>query len=117
MGFELAFTNNPGLRPERTRSTDFGVEQKFDNRLILDATVFYNRYYDLIVTLGGSLTTLSHYKSANLANSRAGGAEFSASLRPARWVFITGSYTLLETKSFRSTARTRRRCRSRSGSS
>ena len=97
-GFELAFTNNPALKPERTRSIDAGVEQKFGNLLTLDATYFYNRYYDLIVTLGGSLTTLSHYKSDNLANSQAQGAEFSARLRPARWVFVTGSYTLLETR-------------------
>jgi outer membrane receptor protein involved in Fe transport len=97
-GFELAFTNNPVLKPERTRSVDAGVERKFGNLLILDATYFYNRYYDLIVTLGGSLTALSHYKSGNLANSQAQGAEFSARLRPARWVFVTGSYTLLETR-------------------
>jgi outer membrane receptor protein involved in Fe transport len=97
-GFELAFTNNPALKPERTRSVDAGVEQRFGNLLTLDATYFYNRYYDLIVTLGGSLTTLSHYKSANLANSQAQGAEFSARLRPARWVLVTGSYTLLGTR-------------------
>ena len=97
-GFELAFTDNPALKPERTRSIDAGVEQKFGNLLTLDATYFYNRYYDLIVTLGGSLTSLSHYKSGNLANSQAQGAEFSARLRPARWVFVTGSYTLLETR-------------------
>jgi len=97
-GFDLAFTDNPALRPERTRSIDAGVERKFGNLLTLDATYFYNRYYDLIVTLGGSLTALSHYQSANLANSRAQGAEFSARLRPARWVFVTGSYTLLETR-------------------
>jgi outer membrane cobalamin receptor len=98
-GFELAFTNNPALRPERTRSFDAGVEQKmFRGLLTLDGTYFYNRYYDLIVTLGGSLTTLSHYKSDNLANSRAQGAEFSARLRPARWVYINGSFTLLETR-------------------
>src|SRR6516164_8180295 len=65
---------------------------------LLDGSYFYNRFYDLIVTLGGSLTTLSHYKSDNLANSRAQGAEFSARLRPARWVLISGSYTLLETR-------------------
>jgi outer membrane receptor protein involved in Fe transport len=41
---------------------------------------------------------LSHYKSANLANSQAQGAEFSARLRPARWVLVTGSYTLLESR-------------------
>jgi outer membrane cobalamin receptor len=98
-GFELAFTNNPALKPERTRSFDAGVEQKlFRGLLMLDGTYFYNRYYDLIVTLGGSLTTLSHYKSDNLANSRAQGAEFSARLRPARWVYITSSFTLLETR-------------------
>jgi outer membrane cobalamin receptor len=98
-GFELAFTNNPALKPERTRSLDAGVEQKaFHGLLVVDGTYFYNRYYDLIVTLGGSLTTLSHYKSDNLANSRAQGAEFSARLRPARWVYVTGSFTLLETR-------------------
>jgi outer membrane cobalamin receptor len=97
-GFELAFTNNPELRPERTRSVDAGVEQRLGKLLVVDGTYFYNRYYDLIVTLGGSLTSLSHYKSANLANSRAQGAEFSARLRPARWVFVTGSFTLLETR-------------------
>jgi outer membrane receptor protein involved in Fe transport len=98
-GFELAFTNNPALMPERTRSVDAGVEQKlWSGKVLLDGTYFYNRYYDLIVTLGGSLTTLSHYTSDNLANSQVQGAEFSASVRPARWVFVTASYTLLETR-------------------
>ncbi len=97
-GFDLAFTDNPALKPERTRSVDAGVERKFGNLLTLDATYFYNRYYDLIVTLGGSLTALSHFQSANLANSQAQGAEFSARLRPARWVLVTGSYTLLKTR-------------------
>jgi outer membrane receptor protein involved in Fe transport len=98
-GFELAFTNNPELQPERTRSFDAGVEQKlFHNLLLLDGTYFYNRYYNLIVTLRGSLASLGRYQSANLANSRAHGAELSASLRPARWIFVTGSYTLLETR-------------------
>jgi outer membrane receptor protein involved in Fe transport len=98
-GFEVAFTDNPRLKPERTRSVDAGLEQKlFGNLLLLDATYFYNRYYDLIVTLGGSLAQLSSYESANLANSRAQGAEFSASLRPGRRLFVTGSYTLLGTR-------------------
>ncbi len=98
-GFEIAFTDNPQLKPERTRSVDAGIEQKlFGNLLLLDATYFYNRYYDLIVTLGGSLAQLSSYESANLANSRAQGTEFSASLRPGRRLFVTGSYTLLGTR-------------------
>lgn len=98
-GFDLAFTNNPALQPERTRSFDAGLEQRlFHNLLLLDGTWFYNRYYDLIVTLGGSLSALGHYQTANLANSRGQGAEFSASLRPSRSVFIRGSYMLLKTR-------------------
>ena len=98
-GFDLAFTNNPALQPERTRSFDAGVERKlFHDRLALDGTYFYNRFYDLIVILGGSLTRLSHYQSDNLANSRAHGVEFSARLRPARWIFVAGSYTRLKTE-------------------
>jgi outer membrane receptor protein involved in Fe transport len=96
-GFELAFTTNPALKPERTRSFDAGVEQRV-GPVSLDATYFYNRYYDLIVTLGGSLSSLSHFTSDNLANSKAQGAEFSARVRPARWLFLTGAYTLLKTE-------------------
>ena len=98
-GFDLAFTTNPALKPERTASIDAGIEQSlFHNRVILDGTYFYNRYYDLIVSLGGSLTALSHFTTDNLANSRAQGAEFSASIRPARWLFLKGSYMLLRTR-------------------
>src|SRR5262249_21986239 len=64
--YDLAFTDNPALKPERTRSFDAGIEQRFGSLLVLDGTYFHNHYYDLIVTLGGSLTTLSHYKSDNL---------------------------------------------------
>jgi outer membrane cobalamin receptor len=98
-GFELAYTTNPQLKPERTRSLDAGLEQKLlGDKLSLDATYFYNRYYNLIVSLGGSLAKLGHYSTENLANSRAQGAEFSARLRPARWLFVTGSYSLLKTR-------------------
>lgn len=95
-GFELAFNNNPHLKPERTASFDLGIEQRlFHNHVSLDATYFYNRFYDLIVVLGGSLTHLSTFKSDNLANSRAQGAEFAVRLRPARWISVAGAYTLL----------------------
>ena len=98
-GFDLAYTNNPALKPERTRSIDAGVEQRlFQDRLALDGTYFYNRFYDLIVTLGGSLSQLGLYQTGNLANSRAQGAEFAAKLRPARWIFVTGWYTRLKSE-------------------
>jgi outer membrane receptor protein involved in Fe transport len=98
-GFDMAFTNNPALQPERTRSIDAGVEQKlFHDHLALDGTYFYNHFYDLIVTLGGSLSQLGLYQTGNLANSRAQGAEFTAKLRPVRWIFVTGWYTLLKSE-------------------
>ena len=97
-GSDLAFTNNPALKPERTQSYDVGLQERFLNdRLSLDATWFRNRYKDLIVGLGGSLSALSRYSTDNVANARAEGAEISAQLRPASNLSLTGSYTWLET--------------------
>jgi outer membrane cobalamin receptor len=98
-GLELAFTNNPALKPERTASFDFGVEQRvFHDKLSLDATYFYNRFYDLIVSLGGNLAVLSAYQTDNLSNARAQGAELAARYRPARWISVSGSYTYLDSE-------------------
>ena len=105
-GFDIAFTDNPRLKPERTTSFDAGIEQRLlHNRLSLEGTYFYNRYYDLIVSLGGTLARLSNYRSDNLSNSRAQGAEFSARFRPARWMSVAGSYTLSNPKFCLSTGR------------
>ncbi|MCU1325664.1 MAG: TonB-dependent receptor, partial [Bryobacterales bacterium] len=98
-GSDLAFTNNPDLSPERTRGFDAGIEQLLMNgRLSLDATWFHTRFEDLIVSLGGSLSTLSRYSTDNVANARSRGAEFTARLRPSSWVLLTGSYTWLDTR-------------------
>ena len=54
-GFELGFTNNPHLKPERSITTDAGIEQRlFGDRAVVDVTYFYNRFKDQIVSLGGS---------------------------------------------------------------
>jgi len=85
------------LLPEHTQSYDAGVEQHlFGNKLSLDATWFHNRYRDLIVSLGGSLSSLLQYSTGNLANARAEGIETSAQFRPVSWLSLTGSYTWLE---------------------
>src|ERR1035441_6805394 len=85
--------------PARTRGGDVGVERRlFHDWLSLDATYFRTRFYDLIVILGGSLAKLSYFQSDNLANSLAQGGEFSAKLRPASWIFVNASYTLLKTE-------------------
>jgi outer membrane receptor protein involved in Fe transport len=96
-GFELAFTNNPNLKPERSISFDAGAEQRFfASRAVLDLTYFFNRFEDQIVTLGGSLSQLSAYTSANLKNSRAQGLEMSFKIRPLQSFELGGQYTFLD---------------------
>jgi outer membrane receptor protein involved in Fe transport len=97
-GFELGFTNNPDLKPEKSISVDAGIEQRFaHDRAVLDVTYFYNGYRDQIVTLGGDFANLSTFQSANLAKSRAYGIESSWKLRPLRSLEIMGEYTWLNT--------------------
>ena len=98
-GADLAFTNNPALKPERTVSYDFGVEQTlWAGRLALDATWFHNDFKDLIVSAGGSLAKLTSYSTDNLANARTRGVETTARYRPSVKVSFTGSYTWLDTR-------------------
>ncbi len=97
-GFDLAFTDNPRLKPEKNISFDAGVEQRlFADRAVFDVTYFYNRYKDQIVVLGGSLANLSTFTSDNLANSRAQGLETSLRIRPLRSLEVSASYTWLDT--------------------
>jgi outer membrane receptor protein involved in Fe transport len=97
-GFELAFTNNPSLKPEKSVSFDAGVEQKlFDSRAVLDFTYFQNRFQDQIVVLGGSLKNLSTFTSANLKNSRARGLEIAFRMQPLRSLELSGEYSLVDT--------------------
>jgi outer membrane receptor protein involved in Fe transport len=96
-GFELAFTNNPNLKPERSVSFDAGIEQKwFGSRAVTDITYFQNRFRDQIVTLGGSMTNLSSFRSANLKNSRARGLEVSFRVQPLQSLELGGEYTFLD---------------------
>jgi outer membrane cobalamin receptor len=94
---DLAFSNNPALAPERSESYDIGLDQRLLNdKLSVGATWFHNRYKDLIVSLGGSLSVLSQYYTDNVSNAKAEGAEVTATFRPVRWLSITGNYMWLE---------------------
>ncbi len=95
--FELAFTDNPALKPERTRSIEGSVEQAFaGGRLIADATVFANRYDDLIVTVGRSMANASVYRSDNISNARARGVETLLSARSRGGLSGSIAYTWLD---------------------
>ena len=84
--FEIAFTDNPTLKPERSRTVEAGIDQSFaDGHASIEATVFYNRYEDLIVAVG-SFQESSHYQTDNISNARAGGVELSGTARArAAW--------------------------------
>ena len=94
-GFELAFTNNPALKPEQSISYDAGVEQRMANdRAILDVTYFYNKFTDQIVTTGDLPT---NFDSENIGKSRAWGLETTIRFHPFRSFEFSGSYTWMNT--------------------
>ena len=79
--FEIAFTDNPSLKPERSRSVDAGIDQAlFDGRGLIEATVFFNNYDDLIVAVG-SFSGSSRYRTDNISNARARGLELAGTAR------------------------------------
>ena len=94
-GFELAFTNNPALRPEESISYDAGVEQRMAHGLaILDVTYFYNKFKDQIVSTGD---LPSNFDSENIGKSRAWGLETTIRIHPVRSLEFSGSYTWMNT--------------------
>ena len=94
---EIAFTDNPNLQPERSRSVEAGVDQAtFSERLILGATVFYNRYDDLIVAVGPAVADASQFRTDNISNAKAQGLELSASGRTGWGLNARFGYTFLD---------------------
>lgn len=97
--FDIAFTDNPSLKPERSKSVDAGIEHALaGGLLILDATWFYNRYDQLIITVGSSMTGASRYRTDNIANARATGVEFGANWRGPRGIAARAAWTWLDTE-------------------
>ena len=88
--FEIAFTDNPGLKPEKTRSFEGGVETGWlDGRLVADVLYFHNDYDDLIVTVSRVAGTTS-YRSDNVSNALSEGVEASVSFRPVAALTLRG---------------------------
>ncbi len=97
--FEIAFTDNPGLKPERSRSLDIGIQQTFAGGTgSIDATMFVNSYDDLIVTVGNSFRDASQFRTDNISNARSNGFELAIGIRPLASINLRTSYTWLNTK-------------------
>lgn len=96
--FEIAFTDNPTLQPERSRSVEVGVEQQLARgAVVLDAAWFNNRYDDLIVSIGRALGNASRWRTDNISNARARGLELSARTRLPHGFALSTTYTWLST--------------------
>jgi outer membrane cobalamin receptor len=96
---DIAFTDNPDLKPERSRSVDVGVEQALaGSTLVADVTWFANRYADLIVAVGSELAGASRYRTDNIANARARGLEAGVSWRPSSGLSARATWTWLDTE-------------------
>jgi outer membrane cobalamin receptor len=97
--FEIAFTDNPALVPERSRSVDVGLHQTFAGGIaVAEATVFYNNYDDMIVAVGSSFRDASRFRTDNISNARSRGVELAFSARPAARFGIRAAYTCLDTE-------------------
>lgn len=97
--FEMAFTDNSGLKPERSRSADLGLEQTLaGGRVLVDATMFFNRFDDLIISVGRSFAGSSRWRTDNISNARARGVELSGGWRPVRAVDLKATYTFTSTE-------------------
>lgn len=95
--FELAFTDNPELKPERLRSAEAGIEHALAGGLLVaEATAFVSRFDDLIVTVGRSLIDASRYQSDNISNARARGFELLVSGRTRAGFRGSIAYTYLQ---------------------
>ena len=96
------FTGNPDLEPERARTAEFGVEQRFAaDRAKVDATWFDNSYRDIIgLRSTGSFT--SEYFNIGLTSAR--GAELSGELAPHRTLRIGAGYTFVDSEIQESTS-------------
>lgn len=95
--FEIAFTDNPGLKPERNVSSEVGLVQTLvRGTLQAEATAFHNRYDDLIVAVG-RLARTSRYRTDNIANARARGVELALAWRPSTTLSMRSHYTWLDT--------------------
>ena len=97
--FEIAFTDNSGLEPERSKTGEIGVTERLAGGAVqLDATAFFNSYSDLIVAVGRAFSGISRYRTDNISNARARGAELGAAWRLAAGLDLRGSYTFLDSE-------------------
>jgi vitamin B12 transporter len=112
---QIAQYNVQPIGPQRSRTFDFGVEQRLGNRSILGVTLYYNNFYDLISFLGiGDLIAIGVPPEVanatpeggayvNATSQRAKGAEVDYKVDLGHGFLFQGEYTYTDafvTKAF-----------------
>jgi vitamin B12 transporter len=96
--FGLSFYahGNPDLKPERARSTELGVEQRFArDRARVEISYFDNHYQDVIDVITTDPSTFEG-RFANVAETQARGVEFLTEVAPHRMLRARAGYTYLD---------------------
>jgi outer membrane cobalamin receptor len=99
-----AFLGNPDLEPERSRTFDAGVEQRFAaDRVRVNVAWFANRYRNIIST---RTTSFNPFESQyfNIGLTRARGVETSGDVALVDGVRLRAGYTFLDSKILESTS-------------
>jgi outer membrane receptor protein involved in Fe transport len=98
------FRGNPGLKPERSRTVEAGVEQRLGaDRAKLEVVWFANRFSDRISTRTTNPATFEA-QYFNIGLSRARGAELSIDVAPVAGLRARSGYTFLASEVIESTA-------------
>jgi vitamin B12 transporter len=88
-----AFSGNAALRPERSKSYDFGIDQSLaDGRATLSLTAFLRNTTNQINYDNATFTY------GNIDRTRAKGIEAALALRPVDALNITASYSLIDAR-------------------
>ncbi len=87
------YSRNPTLRPERSKSYDFGIDQSLaDGRAIISLTAFLRNTTDQINYDN------SAFKYGNIDRTRAKGVEATLALRPVDALNVTASYSYIDAR-------------------
>jgi outer membrane cobalamin receptor len=95
-GVSFFAQGNPALKPERSRTFDLGVEQRFlSDRVRADVTAYDHEYLDQIAfTTIDPVTFQGTY--VNLGKTRARGVEATLEAAPSRHSSVRVAYTFLD---------------------
>ncbi|MEJ2007091.1 MAG: TonB-dependent receptor [Acidobacteriota bacterium] len=92
------FVGNPNLAPERARTLDYGIEQRFwEGRARLELDGFDNLFRDQIAYETTNYQTFSG-SFFNIGRAMAKGAEVTLELAPLKGLRAIGSYTYLDSE-------------------